>query len=265
VSLLVKDSRGALGSASITISVPEPGDSCATPTIIPGDGPFPFSIKLNNEATGTEASDPAPSCVSTSLGRTSTVWFEFNPAASGDYEFTTCGTSVDTVLSLWTGPACGPYRAVSGGCNDDTFSPTCLGRGASKLTVSANSGQILRIMASGFSLSSLGAFTLTVGKLAPPDFSLSFDSPAVIAVRGTKARVVVLINRTGGFAGNVTLTFPNLPAGVKPKPPITTTENSATFKLKVKGGAVPGEYQLTVSGRDDSGRVRGATVALFIQ
>lgn len=269
VSLLVKDSRGALGSASITIRVPEPADSCATPTIIPGDGPFPFSIKLNNEATVTDASDPAPSCVTTNLGRNSTVWFEFNPAASGDYEFSTCGSSVDTVLSLWTGPACGPYATVSGGCNDDALAGSnCFGGGASKLTISANAGQILRIMVSGFSSFSLGAFTLTVGKLAPPDFSLSFSPPAVIADRGTKARVVVLINRTGGFTGNVTLTLPDsLPAGVKPKPadPITTTGDSATFKLKVKGGAAPGAYPLTIMGRDDAGRVRAATVTLIIQ
>jgi len=118
VSLSVKDSRGALGSASVTIRVPEPNDSCSIPTVIPGDGPFPFSVKLNNETAGTQTSDPAPSCTGQNLGRSSTLWFEFTPAASGDYQFSTCGSAVDTVLSMWTGPMCGPYTAKSGGCND---------------------------------------------------------------------------------------------------------------------------------------------------
>ena len=135
------------------------------------------------------------------------------------------------------------------------------------LTVSANAGQTLRIMAGGLGTTSAGAFTLTVRKIVAQDFSLSFDSTTVMADRGTKARVTVLINRIGGFAGNVTLTLPgSLPAGVKPKPadPITTTDSSATFKLKIKGSAVPGAYQLTLTGRDDSGRVRAAAVTLII-
>lgn len=269
VSLAVKDSRGALGSASVTIRVPEPNDSCSTPAVIPGDGPFPFSVILNNEAAGTQTSDPAPSCVPTTLGRSSTVWFGFVPIASGDYELSTCGSSVDAVLSVWIGAACGPYTPVSSGCNDDAVaSSNCFGSGASILTVSATAGQTLRIMVSGFSSSSVGTLTLTVRKLAQPAFSISVGSPAVTADRGTKARIPVLINRTGGFAGNVTLTFPgSLPAGVKPKPAdsITTTEDSATLKLKITGGATPGSYQITITGRDDSGHAQTATVTLIVQ
>lgn len=268
VHLVVKDHRGALASASVTIRVPEPADSCSTPTVIPGEGPFPFSIKVNNEAAGTQTSDPAPSCVP-NLGRSNTLWFEFTPPVSGGYEVSTCGSSVNTVLSLWSGPKCGPYTALSGGCNNDASAGSnCFGVGASNLTFSANAGQTLRAMVGGLSTSSVGAFTLTVRKTAQPDFSLSFSSPAVTADRGTKARIAILINRTGGFTGNVTLTVPaSLPAGVKPKPPdpITTTDDSATFKLKIGGGVTPGAYQLTFTGRDDSGRVRAATVTLIVQ
>jgi hypothetical protein len=123
-------------------------------------------------------------------------------------------------------------------------------------------------MVSGFSTSSVGTFTLTARKLAQPDFSLSFNSSTVTADRGTKARVDVLINRTGGFTGNVTVSLPDsVPAGIKPKPsdPITTTDNGATFKLKIKEGAAPGSYQLTFTARDDAGRARTANVTLIIQ
>lgn len=46
--------------------------------------------------------------------------------------------------------------------------------------------------------------------------------------------------------------------------PITTTEDSATLKLKIKGGATPGSYQITVTGRDESGRARTANVTLIV-
>ena len=99
-----------------------------------------------------------------------------------------------------------------------------------------------------------------------PDFSLSFDSPTVTAEAGTKAKIRININRTGGFAGNVTVT-PDFPGhGLKPKPPepITTTDTVVVFKYKT-GAAIPGQYPLTLTGTDDSGKTRTATVTLILQ
>jgi hypothetical protein len=268
VSLTAKDGRGALGSASVTIRVPETADSCAGPTVIPGAGPFPFSITLNNEAATTEASDPTPSCSSTNAGRSSTLWFEFTPMASAAYELSTCGSSVDTVLSVWTGPACGPYTALEGGCNDDApASSNCVGRGASIVKVSAAAGQTLRIIAAGFSSSGIGTFALTVQKVEP-DFFLSFTSSTVTGERGTKVPIPITINRINGLTGNITLSLPdNLPPGIKPKPagPIATSDSSATFRLKITGGATPGSYQLTIAGRDDFGHAHAITLTLIVQ
>ena len=100
-----------------------------------------------------------------------------------------------------------------------------------------------------------------------PDFSLGFDQSTVNAQAGTKARVTVNINRTGGFTGNVTVTPPNPAGGIKPKPadPITTTDSTASFKFKIAAGAAPGPHQLTFTGKDDSGRTRTATVTLVVQ
>jgi hypothetical protein len=99
-----------------------------------------------------------------------------------------------------------------------------------------------------------------------PDFSLGFDSPTVTGQAGTKARITVNINRTGGFTGNVTVSPPPKVGGIKAKPAgdIITTDSTATFKMKI-GDATPGPYQLTFTGTDGAGHTRTATVTLIVQ
>src|SRR5262249_52523578 len=99
------------------------------------------------------------------------------------------------------------------------------------------------------------------------DFTIGFDAPSVSAQAGTKARVTVLINRKGGFSGNVTIPPPAANSGIKPKPPdpVTTTSGSASFKLKIGGGVSPGSYTRTFTAMDDLGRTRTATVTIVVQ
>ena len=100
-----------------------------------------------------------------------------------------------------------------------------------------------------------------------PDFSIGFDQTTVTADRGTKARVNVTINRIAGFTGNVTITPPAPSGGIKPKPadPITTSDSSAAFKLKIGAGAAVGPQALTFTATDSSGKTRTATVTLVVQ
>ena len=74
-------------------------------------------------------------------------------------------------------------------------------------------------------------------------------------------------NRIGGFAGNVTISPPaTTPKGIVPLiDTITTSDNSVTFKIKVKGSARPGNYPLVFAGKDDTGRERDATLTLVVQ
>ena len=84
---------------------------------------------------------------------------------------------------------------------------------------------------------------------------------------GTKVRVVININRTGGFAGNVTIDTTSLPSGIKPKPPlpISTTDTSAALKLKIGGAVTTGTYHIVFTATDDTGRTRSGTLTLIIQ
>jgi hypothetical protein len=108
--------------------------------------------------------------------------------------------------------------------------------------------------------------TSTINPATGPDFSIGFGESTVRAPIGTKARIVVNINRTGGFAGPVTLTPPtDLPPGVVAFTDTTTTIGSSeTFVFKVKRKANPGQYPLTFTATDASGKTRTATATLIV-
>jgi uncharacterized delta-60 repeat protein len=104
-----------------------------------------------------------------------------------------------------------------------------------------------------------------LGGSAP--FSLALAQPSVTGDRGAKVKVTFSINRAAGFSGNVTITPPDSAQGVKFKPPdpITTTDASVAFKLKIAATAPTGPQQLTFTGKSDDGQVSTATLTLNIQ
>ncbi len=99
-----------------------------------------------------------------------------------------------------------------------------------------------------------------------PDFSLALDSPTVTVQAGKKAKIKVNINRTDGFTGKVTVASSDPGQGlvVKPPTPITTTGDSVKFKYKT-ANAVPGQYSITFTATDKSGKTRTATLTLIVQ
>lgn len=101
----------------------------------------------------------------------------------------------------------------------------------------------------------------------PPTFSLNSSQSTVAAERGAKVKVEILISRSVGFTGAVTVTPPDSSQALKPKPsgPKSTTGNSIVFKLKIKAGAAIGPQQVTFIGRSEDGQVSTATLTLNIQ
>jgi len=125
------------------------------------------------------------------------------------------------------------------------------------VTVTGTSGQIVKAASA----------TVIVPSAPQPDFSISLDPSTVTTSLGTKVPVTVNIARTGGFTGAVTITPPDPDNGVRPKPPdpMTTTDPSVTYKIKVGGGATTGQHQLTFTGTDSSGRTRTAVLTVNAQ
>lgn len=208
ISLAARDSHGALGNAFVSVSVREPADNCATPLVLPGSGPFPYTVIVNNETASTQASDPIPSCEGRNGGNS--LWFELTPTVSGTYEFSTCGGSVDTVLSVYTGAACGSYTEVA--CNNNAGSGTvCQGTSQSVVAAAATAGQTLRIQVTGYSSWDVGTIPLTVRPTTVPN-----SAPRVIGLSKTSGStsggtaVTVL---GASFANGATVNFGGTSAG----------------------------------------------------
>jgi len=157
------DDHGARASSSVRVTVNDRADDCASPRTVPPAGPFPFTVLTGNDSASTGPNDPTVPCVSQGAGRSGTLWFEFTPAESAHYALSTCGSLADTVLSVWTGNACGPYTAVAGGCNDDDESVHCAGhRTDSWLDLDLEAGTTYRIMVSSYEPGSRGSLRLNV-------------------------------------------------------------------------------------------------------
>lgn len=146
------DARGLQAIDSFSLLVRDPADDCATPHVIPSGGPFPWELETSNQFAGTQSSDPQLSCIdlntsSTDAGKQGSIWFEFTPGKSGIYTVSTCGSVADTMLSGWTGEACGPYTELPGACNDDDEQEHCMGpRTDSYFELALDAGQTYRFM-----------------------------------------------------------------------------------------------------------------------
>jgi uncharacterized delta-60 repeat protein len=134
-----------------------------------------------------------------------------------------------------------------------------------------------KVILAGYSYHSTGPTTSVAylslaryiaGSPAVPGFSLSFDQSPITVQRGNAAKVEVLINRTGGFSGDVAITPPDASAdGIKVKPgsPESVPGGAVTFKLKIKPGAAVGNTALTFTGTDASGHASTATLTVIVQ
>ncbi len=166
-ALVAEDGKGGQGIDSVAIRVNDSSDSCQSPRQVPSSGPFPVVLMGNNTVAGSSTTDPAPTCVSnpadSKVGTWGSMWFEFTPAESHTYSISTCGSGADTVLSVWTGDACGPLTPLAGGCNDDDEMVHCSGgRTDSYLELDLDAGTTYRIMVGSYASSSKGRFALTI-------------------------------------------------------------------------------------------------------
>lgn len=106
------------------------------------------------------------------------------------------------------------------------------------------------------------------GPIVPqPNFTLASQPRVVNALRGEKVAVAIGINRFNNFSGTVTVSAPDTSSlKIKVKnSAISTTEDSVTFILKIKGSAPAGNHALSFLGKDDAGKERTIKVLLVIE
>ena len=98
----------------VTITPPAPSnDTCASPIALSVNAPFFGSNALANTEGSTNCG----------FNAINDVWFSFTPSCAGDYEFTTCGSAFDSVISIHSG--CPGTTANQLNCNDDDYNAHC--------------------------------------------------------------------------------------------------------------------------------------------
>lgn len=194
----VTDTTGAKAVDYLTVFGFESGNDCATPRQVPATGPFPYQIITSNEFAARAESDPVVPCVSLDTsdpdsGRNGSIWFEFTPAETGTYSVSTCGSEADTILSVWTGDTCGPYEAVSEGCNDDDESVHCFGpRTDSYLELGLEAGTTYRIL--------VGSWTSLQGTTYSGQVGFQLDCLTCASTTETEM-VLPAVSRAEGLEG----------------------------------------------------------------
>jgi len=183
---------GGFGGASGTLQILAElaNDRCAW--ALPLVNGYPYTISTV-DASATE--DPTPGCQG-NFGKG--MWFSFTAPGNGAVRVSTCGSSFDTALEVYTGD-CGALTPLDGGCNDDN-GPDCTALQAS-VDFMAAAGTVYRILVGGFAGAS-GSLTVGVRDLEPPQVTCPANL-VVVADAGqcTKSNVSYTATATDNFPG----------------------------------------------------------------
>jgi hypothetical protein len=206
VSLIAKDSHGAVGGDEVIVQVAESSDNCATPLVVPAAGPFPWSVTLNSEVASRQSSDPGigGSCYPFQPQRT--MWLTFTPAESGSYVVSLCASHVWGFISAQSGPACGPYTAQPMCASAPQLTGNCSTDPSSSMALTA--GVQYRFVVSSYYSNSFGPITVSIDRSDAVPVAIRSVSPATGPIAGG-TKVVV----TGsGFATGAVVRFGGVPA-----------------------------------------------------
>jgi hypothetical protein len=70
--------------------------------------PLPYTANVTTTGATTEAGEPSPTCEAGSTFIGNTVWYKFTPSSNMALDANTNGSSYDTVLAVYSGPAVSP-------------------------------------------------------------------------------------------------------------------------------------------------------------
>lgn len=138
-----------------------------------------------------------------------------------------------------------------------SFSPSTIQAGSTTSTLTLTSNALtalgtftVTIRAGGTGVADKTVtFQYTVTSAGTPDYTLSATPASLSVVAGVGGSSTINVNRTGAFAGNVTLGLSGAPTGVggsfSPNP---AAANTSTLTLTTTAATVPGTYTLTVTG-----------------
>lgn len=203
VALSATDPDGAMGAASVEIKVPESGDDCANPVVIPSAGPFPYTLTFDMNVATRVAADPnASSCQGFTPQKS--IWLRFTPATTGTYQFSLCGSRTAAVVVGYNDVCAAPYTE-NGVCLSRTAGANCASEVMDSVTLTA--GTPVRFLLANRFYNESGSVSLTViqssanvpvvNSVTPAFGSTGGGTPVVITGSGFVAGATVEL---GGVA-----------------------------------------------------------------
>lgn len=147
--------------------------------------------------------------------------------------------------------------------NGTTVSVLTLTAGAT--AVAATNNITIRVTGSGVTDATTTPVALTVTSVAAPDYTLSAAPATLTVTAGASGTSSISINRTGAFAGDITLALTGNPVGVTGTfAPNPATGTASTLSIVTTAATVPGTYALTVTGTATGIASRTTTVSLTV-
>jgi hypothetical protein len=122
------------GSCQVTLA----NDDVRTALVIGTTFPYYSSLAITGRNASIATNDPTTAC---NPAPAQSVWYQFKPATSGPFVFSTLGSSYDTVVSIYKGD---PGSLIEIGCNNDMFGQQSI------LNASLTAGQPYQIMVSSY-------------------------------------------------------------------------------------------------------------------
>lgn len=245
--------------------------SSATATISVSSAAVAGTSTLTFRATGTGVTDKTVTYALTVPTPAITLAAGTTVATSAQ------GTTLVVPLTIArTNGATGPVTLTSSGEPANVasaFAPSSIPDGAttSTMTITVGAGAAVgpstitvRAALAGAADQTV-AIALTVTAAGTPAYTITAAPAALSLGIGQSGQSTMTLARSGGFAGNVTLSLEGAPAGVSgiftPNP---ATANTSTLAISTTGAASPGVYPLTVRGTANGLADRTITLTLTV-
>lgn len=210
-----------------------------------------YNLTVRGTGTGVTAATAALTLTVTAVANTYAL------ALSPTTATTAAGTSADVTVTVNRNGFQGTVNLTAEGLPSGvtaSFAPAAVTGTTSTLTLQVGAG----VAPGNYNLTVKGTaggqsdktapLTLTV--TAPASYTLSTTPATSVSLQqGAQTNVTVNLNRTGGFAGSVTLAVTGAPAGLTAGlNPTSTTGNSSTLTIQAAGNLTTGNYPLTITG-----------------
>jgi hypothetical protein len=190
--ITVVNGKKVLVDAKGNVTVPRPAvvqlptaplvggaDSCVTPDVITGAGPFAFDNTL--ATTGTQGQSEGNCNLFATTGISNDVWFTWTANVTGSVNVSMCGqASMDSKLAVYPGNTC-PTTGSSLACDDDF----CSGAGPSQVTINVTAGQQYVIQIGNYPSAAPGTGTFTIAPPPPPPSNDNCATPTTIVGTGS--------------------------------------------------------------------------------